>query len=86
MAVRIDKVNIITNYNWMNIKNLGNWSALKNSNVNWQQIYQQTINAGAPIKIEVEISEDNWLNLKESFNTWGMVNNNFNSWLDIKNY
>ena len=70
----------------MNIKNLGNWSALKNSNVNWQQIYQQTINAGAPIKIEVEISEDNWLNLKESFNTWGMVNNNFNSWLDIKNY
>jgi len=86
MAIRIDKVNIITDYSWGDIKNLGNWSALRNTNSNWQQLYQQTTKVGTPVKIEVDISEDNWLNIKESFNTWDMVKNNFNSWLDIKNY
>lgn len=86
MAIRIDKVNIITNYSWIDIRNLGGWSALRNTNVNWKQLYQQTTNVGATVKIEVEISEDNWLNIKESFSTWNMVKNNFYSWLDIKNY
>lgn len=86
MAIRIDKVNLITNYSWIDIRNLGSWNALRNTNVNWQQLYKQTTNVGATVKIEVEISEDNWLNIKESFNTWNMVKNNFYSWLDIKNY
>ena len=86
MAIRIDKVNLITDYSWINIRNLGSWSTLRNTNVNWQQLYKQTTNVGATVKIEVEISEDNWLNIKESFSTWNMVKNNFYSWLDIKNY
>lgn len=86
MAIRIDKVKIITTYSWGDIKNLGNWGALRNANNNWQQLYQQTTKVGTQVKIEVETSEDNWLNIKESFSTWNMVKNNFYSWLDIKNY
>lgn len=86
MAIRIDDVKLTTNYGWKDIKNLSNWNAVKNNHQSWQQLYTQTTIVGNPVKIEVSISEDNWLNLKEAFNTWADIKNKFPSWLDVKNY
>lgn len=86
MAIRITDIKLTTDYSWNDIKNIGDWRALRNSNLNWQQLYKQTTKVGTLVKIEVDISEDNWLNIKESFNTWEMVKERFNSWSDIKKY
>lgn len=86
MAIRINDVKLITTYGWNDINNLGDWGAVRNTNISWQQLYYQTTRVGQPVKIEVDISEDNWLNIRESFNTWETVKSSFNSWLDIKNY
>lgn len=86
MAIRINDVKLTTTYGWNDINSLANWSTVRNTNISWKQLYYQTTKVGAQVKIEIDISEDNWLNIKESFNTWETIKSNFNSWLDIKNY
>ncbi len=85
MAIRIVDVKITTNYSWQNIKNTADWNVVKNTNINWQQPLQTTT-IGQIVKVEVEVSENNWLSIRDNHLTWQKIKEKFASWLDIKNY
>lgn len=85
MAVKIIGVNIQTNYSWQDIKNLGNWSAVKDTNANWQQLSQTTL-IGQTIQIEVEVVENNWASIKNLYVSWQDIKTKFEYWLGIKNW
>lgn len=85
MALKIVDVKIKTNYNWQNIKVQADWNTVKNTNVNWQQSLQTSV-VGQIVKIEVEVSENNWLSIKNNHLTWQQIKEKFASWLNVKNY
>lgn len=85
MALKIVDVKLTSNYSWQNIKNQANWNAVRNTNQNWQQPLQTSL-VGQQIKIEVEVSENNWLSIKDNHITWQKIKEKFTSWLGIKNY
>lgn len=47
---------------------------------------QSTSFVGQNFKIEIKVSENNWLNIKDVYSTWNDIKLNFTSWLDVKNY
>jgi len=85
MALKIVDVKLTTNYDWQDVSNLASWQVVRNTNANWQQPLQTTT-IGQLVKVEVEVSENNWLSIKEVHNTWKRVKERFSTWLDIKNY
>lgn len=85
MAIKIVDVKLTTNYDWSDVKNIADWNAVKNTNQNWQQPLQTSL-VGQQVKIEVEISENMWINIKENHSTWQKIKDKFTNWLGIKNY
>ena len=85
MAIKIVDVKIKTNYAWLDIKNQADWNAVKNTNSNWHNLLQTTT-VGQPTIIEVEIIENNWQAIKDTFNSWADIKSNFASWLGLKNW
>ena len=85
MSIRITDVKLNTNYNWENIKDLGDWNSVKNTNTSWNQIQNISV-VGQVINIEVSLIENNWLSIYENFSDWNSVKNGFNNWLDISKY
>lgn len=46
----------------------------------------QLFTIGEPIKIEVEVVENNWLAVKESFTNWQDIKTNNINWLRLRNF
>lgn len=44
----------------------------------------QIVNVGQSVTIEVKLSENNWLSIRDTYATWQDVKDSFGSWLDIK--
>lgn len=85
MAIKIVDVKLKTSYDWSDIKNIADWNAVRNTNKDWQQLFQITT-PGELIKVEVEVSENNWSSIKDNHLTWQQIKEKFASWLGIKNY
>lgn len=85
MALKIVGVKLTTNYNWQNVKNQASWGAFKNTNLNWQQPFQTAL-VGQLTKVEIEVSENNWLSIKDNHLTWQQLKEKFALWLNVKNY
>lgn len=84
MAIRIQNVNNNTDYDWQDVKELGDWNTVKNTNVAWQQLCQTT-DVGRQITIEVEVIENNWLLVKDTHTSWQDIKNQFPDWAGVKN-
>lgn len=85
LAVRIVDVKIKTNHNWQNVKDVADWNTVKNTNTNWQQPLQTTL-IGEQIVIEVEVIENNWSLIKDTFGSWQDIKTRFTDWIELKNY
>lgn len=86
MSIKIMDVKVSpTNYNWQNVKELGDWNTFKNTNKDWEQPIQTSI-VGQPISIEVEVEENNWKGVRNLFTSWQDIKDSFTSWLGLKNW
>ena len=85
MAVRIVNVKLSTNYSWKDIKNKADWLVIRNTNENWQQLIQTAIPGGI-VNVEIEVSENNWLSIKDNHRNWQEIRDKFSNWQEVKNY
>lgn len=85
MAIKIVDVKLTTNYNWQHVKNKADWNAIRNNNQNFKQLLQTSVPGGI-IKVEVEVSENSWLSVKDNHQSWQKIKDKFTNWLGIKNY
>lgn len=85
MTIKMIGVRISSNYSWQDVKNLPDWNTVKNTNANWHQM-KQTCLVRQPVFIEVEIRENNWETIKDSFTDWQDIKNRFTDWNEVKNW
>lgn len=84
MAIKIIDVKITTGNSWRNLSESQDWSTVKNTNADWQQPLQTAV-VGRPVKIEVEIMENTWEEVTETFLSWNDIKTKFTTWLGLKN-
>lgn len=85
MAVKIIDVKITHNYGWEDINRLPSWNTFRNSSTSWQQV-TQTIVVNEPLKIEVEVVENDWKGFERVYDSWQKIIDTFGNWLNIKNW
>ena len=83
--LKIVDARVKTDYTWADISGLDDWSSVRNTNVDWSRL-TQTTTVGRVVKIEVEISEGTWNDIKANHSTWQRIKDKFTSWLGVKNY
>lgn len=85
MAIKIADVKITTDYSWQDLKKQADWNAVRNTNLNWQQLLQ-TATPGELVFVEIEVSENTWSSIKDNHTTWQRIKEKFANWLEVKNY
>ncbi len=46
---------------------------------------EQTVFVSSLLNIEVEVMENNWLHIANTYSSWAYLRDNFLNWNDIKN-
>lgn len=85
MAVRILDVNLITDYQWGDIKGFESWGVVRNTNTSWLSI-KQTAEVSQSINIEVEITGGSWGAVNELLPSWNFIKDEFTNWESFKNW
>ncbi len=85
MAVKIVEAKLTTGYSWQDVSCKANWYVVRNINADWKEVLT-TSRVGGLVRIQVEISENNWQSINDILLNWQNVKDKFNSWQSVKNY
>lgn len=83
MTIKIVNVKLKTEYSWQDMSEMSNWRAVKITNSSWRQPLQTAL-VCEQVTIEVEVMENNWAAVKESFSSWDEIRGQFENWLALK--